>query len=257
MDVPQVDVSRLSVDLSGRVAVVTGGASGIGAATAALLSRSGAAVAVLDRAAEPAAAVADELPGSTLALGCDVTSSASVAEVVERVEAGLGPVDVLVNSAGIVALAPAEQLTDEQWRTTIEVNLTGTYLCCRAFGERMITRGRGTIVNLASQAANVGLPEHVAYCASKAGVQGMTRVLALEWGGRGVTVNTVSPTVVLTPLGRQAWDNEKGERHRAEIPAGRFAVPEEIAAVIAFLASGAADMINGADLAVDGGFTIR
>lgn len=257
MDVPQVDVSRLSVDLSGRVAVVTGGASGIGAATAALLSRSGAAVAVLDRAAEPAADVADELPGPTLALGCDVTSSASVAEAVERVEDGLGPVDVLVNSAGIVALAPAEQLTDEQWRTTLEVNLTGTYLCCRAFGERMITRGRGTIVNLASQAANVGLPEHVAYCASKAGVQGMTRVLALEWGGRGVTVNTVSPTVVLTPLGRQAWDNEKGERHRAEIPAGRFAVPEEIAAVIAFLASGAADMINGADLAVDGGFTIR
>ena len=121
----------------------------------------------------------------------------------------------------------------------------------------MIDRGYGKIINLASQAASVALPEHVAYCASKFGVVGLTRVLALEWGGRGVTANTISPTVVLTPLGIDAWDNPKGEAHMAEIPVGRFAMPNEIAAVAAFLASGAADMINGADLVVDGGFTIR
>jgi NAD(P)-dependent dehydrogenase (short-subunit alcohol dehydrogenase family) len=121
----------------------------------------------------------------------------------------------------------------------------------------MLERGRGKIINMASQAASVALPEHVAYCASKFGVVGLTRVLALEWAGRGVTANTISPTVVLTPLGITAWDNPKGEAHRAEIPVGRFAMPEEVAAAAAFLASGAADMINGADLVLDGGFTIR
>jgi NAD(P)-dependent dehydrogenase (short-subunit alcohol dehydrogenase family) len=128
---------------------------------------------------------------------------------------------------------------------------------CREVGARMLENGRGKIINLASQAATVALQDHVAYCASKFGVVGLTRVLALEWGGRGVTANTISPTVVLTPLGINAWDNPKGMAHLAEIPVGRFAMPEEIAATAAFLASGAADMINGADLVVDGGFTIR
>lgn len=253
---PVTDISRLSVDLSDTVAAITGGASGIGFAVAELYTRFGARVAILDVDHTAASAAAAQLDGA-VALGCDVTSSASVAEAVAAVWAKLGPVDVLVNSAGVARLAPAEDLEDAQWEATIAVNLSGTYRMCREMGRRMLERGSGKIINLASQAATVALPDHVAYCASKSGVIGLTRVLALEWAGRGVTANTISPTVVLTPLGMQAWDNEAGAAHLDQIPVGRFAMPEEIAAVAAFLASGAADMINGADLVVDGGFTIR
>lgn len=254
---PVTDVSSLSVRLDGQVAVVTGGASGIGRAIAERFTASGARVAVLDLDEDAARRVAAELPGDALAARCDVTSTESVRAAVAAVHEQAGPVDVCVNSAGIAALAPAESLSDASWDATIAVNLSGTYRVCREVGAGMLERGRGKIINLASQAATVALPEHVAYCASKFGVVGLTRVLALEWAGRGVTANTISPTVVLTPLGIAAWDNPKGEAHQAEIPVGRFAAPEEIAAVAAFLASGAADMINGADVVVDGGFTIR
>jgi NAD(P)-dependent dehydrogenase (short-subunit alcohol dehydrogenase family) len=212
---------------------------------------------ILDRDQEAATAAAARIGSGTVAHGCDVTSTASVRETVAAVEADVGAISILVNSAGVALLGPAEELSDAHWEATLAVNLSGTYRMCREVGAGMLERGRGKIINLASQAASVALVDHVAYCASKFGVVGLTRVLALEWGGRGVTANTISPTVVLTPLGINAWDNPKGMAHMAEIPVGRFAMPEEIAATAAFLASGAADMINGADLVVDGGFTIR
>jgi D-threitol dehydrogenase (NAD+) len=254
---PVTDISSLTVRLDGAVAVVTGGASGIGLAIAELFVSFGARVMIVDRDREAAEAAAARIGTGAQAYACDVTSSASVRAAVGEVMAAAGQIDILVNSAGVALLGPAEELSDEHWNATLGVNLTGTYLMCREVGARMLERGRGKIINLASQAATVALQDHVAYCASKFGVVGMTRVLALEWGGRGVTANTISPTVVLTPLGINAWDNPKGMAHMAEIPVGRFAMPEEIAATAAFLASGAADMINGADLVVDGGFTIR
>jgi NAD(P)-dependent dehydrogenase (short-subunit alcohol dehydrogenase family) len=121
----------------------------------------------------------------------------------------------------------------------------------------MLEQRSGKIISLASQAATVALSGHAAYCASKFGLVGLTKVLAAEWAGRGVTANTISPTVVLTDLGRQAWTGEKGERLKAQIPTGRFAYPGEIAAAAVYLASPAADMVNGADLLVDGGYTIQ
>jgi NAD(P)-dependent dehydrogenase (short-subunit alcohol dehydrogenase family) len=124
-------------------------------------------------------------------------------------------------------------------------------------GRVMLAQGNGTIINIASQAASVALDGHVAYCASKFGVLGVTKVLASEWAGRGVTVNSISPTVVLTELGKKAWDGPKGDALKQLIPTGRFALPEEIAASAVFLASDGARMINGADLLVDGGYTIR
>ena len=257
MLIPTTDVSDLRVDLTGKVAVITGGGSGIGTAIAERYRASGAVVVIVDRDLAAAQRVVSRLGGGASAAECDVTSSASVREAVERIVASHGRIDLLINCAGIARLAPAEELTDAAWASTLAVNLTGTYLMSREVGARMLAQGGGKIINLASQAGTVALPGHAAYCASKAGVIGLTRVLALEWAGRGVTANTISPTVVLTPLGISAWDNPAGEAHMAEIPVGRFAMPDEIAAVAAFLASRAADMINGADLVVDGGFTIR
>lgn len=260
---PGPDGVDLTNDFSGRTAIVTGGASGIGNAIARALATRGARVAIVDVRAEGAAAAAADLPaaghgdGVHAGFGCDVTDESSVAGTITAVSERFGGVDVLVNCAGIVALAPAEDLEPGAWAKTIDVNLTGTYRVAQAVGRRMLAAGYGRIVNIASQAAHVGIDGHAAYCASKAGVIGLTRVLALEWGGRGVTVNTVSPTVVLTDLGRAAWANENGLRHQDEIPTGRFATPDEIAAAVLFLAGESSAMVNGADLRVDGGFTIR
>ncbi len=250
----------LGNDFSDRVAVVTGGASGIGNAIARALADRGAQVAVVDVQAAAADAAARALPGGTdlhAALACDVTDDASVTATVDAVVARYGRIDVLVNCAGIALLAPALDLDATAWARTLDVNLTGTFRVAQAVGRVMVAAGHGRIVNIASQAAHVGLDGHAAYCASKAGVTGLTRALALEWGDRGVTVNTVSPTVVLTDLGRAAWANEKGLAHQDEIPTGRFATPDEIAAAVLFLAGDSSAMVTGADLRVDGGFTIR
>lgn len=255
---PGPDTVDLTNDFTGRTAIVTGGASGIGNAIARALAERGARVAIVDVRSDGASDAAAALTGDHHAgFGCDVTDETSVARTIADVVDGFGRIDVLVNCAGIVALAPAEDLEPGAWAKTIDVNLTGTYRVAQAAGRHMLAAGYGRIVNIASQAAHVGIDGHAAYCASKAGVIGMTRVLALEWGGRGVIVNTVSPTVVLTDLGKAAWANENGIRHQDEIPTGRFATPDEIAAAVVFLAGESSAMVNGADLRVDGGFTIR
>jgi NAD(P)-dependent dehydrogenase (short-subunit alcohol dehydrogenase family) len=169
----------------------------------------------------------------------------------------MGQIDILVNSAGIVALDPAELISQDAWIRTIDVNLTGTFYMCQAVGKHMLRSGYGKIVNLASQAGSVAIEQHIAYCASKFGVIGLTKVLALEWGSEGITVNSLSPTIVLTELGKKAWSGQKGEQAKTLIPTGRFAQPDEIAASALFLVSKSADMINGADLIVDGGYTIH
>ena len=248
----------LSFSLADKVILVTGAGSGIGAAIATAVSSRGATVAAVDLDGQRATATAEAVGGTARAWAADISDPTAVEETVAAVLARYGRIDVLINCAGVALLAPAEDLPAEQWDTTMRVNLTGSFLMSQAVGRAMIEHGSGgRIITLASQAASVGLPEHVAYCASKAGLLGMTRTLALEWGRHGITVNTISPTVVLTDLGRKAWDNPKGEAHKKEIPVGRFAEPEEIAAAAVFLASDASAMINGTDLVVDGGFTIR
>ncbi|HEY5821905.1 MAG TPA: D-threitol dehydrogenase [Propionibacteriaceae bacterium] len=250
-------VVDLDFALTDQVAVITGGASGIGAAIAAAYVAKGARVAILDLSIEAAAAQVAELGPQTLAVACDVRDQGSITAAVDQVVAELGRIDILVNCAGVVFLAPAEDLTAQAWDTTLAINLTGAFLMCQTVGVGMLAQGSGKIINLASQAASVALLEHAAYCASKFGLVGLTKVLASEWAGRGVTANTISPTVVLTELGRKAWDGPKGDALKTQIPTGRFAYPEEIAATAVFLASSAADMINGADLLVDGGYTVR
>ena len=247
----------LSFPLSGKAAFVTGGGSGIGAAIAEAFVKKGAKVAVVDINDQVARAKADALGESALPFVCDVSNAASVNATVSSVVSAFGRVDILVNSAGVVYLAPAEDLSLEHWERTIDINLKGSFLVTQAVGTVMIAAGHGgKIINLASQAGTVAIVEHVAYCASKFGVIGMSKTFAAEWGKHGICVNTISPTIVLTELGKKAWAGEKGEAAVKRIPVGRFAYPEEIAASAVFLASSGADMVNGADLIVDGGYTI-
>jgi D-threitol dehydrogenase (NAD+) len=242
--------------LAGKVAVVTGGASGIGEAIVDAYAAKGATVAVLDLAVDAAQRKVSQ-GNAAAAVGCDVTSEQSVVDAISTVSAQFGRIDVLVNSAGLATLGPAEEFSVDKWDLTMAVNLRGAFLVSQQVGRIMLAQGTGTVISLASQAATIALPGHVAYCASKFGLVGLTKVLALEWAGRGVTANTISPTVVLTPLGKEFWDNPEGEALKAQIPTKRFALPEEIAAAAVYLASDAAKMINGVDLLVDGGYTIR
>lgn len=244
--------------LAGQVALVTGAASGIGAAVSAAFAAKGVRLALCDLDAARAKDMAAQLGGDARALGCDVTDKTSVDACVASVIDTFGRIDILINSAGIVDLAPAEDIGIDVWQRTLDVNLTGSFLMAQAVARRMIADGGGgKIVNLASQAGSVAIEGHIAYCAAKFGVIGMTKTMALEWGKYGICVNSISPTVVMTELGRKAWAGPKGDAMKAQIPAGRFAEPDEIAAAAVFLASGGADMINGADLLIDGGFTVK
>jgi NAD(P)-dependent dehydrogenase (short-subunit alcohol dehydrogenase family) len=243
--------------LKDKVALVTGGGSGIGKSISEGLASKGVKVAVVDLSLESATVISTLIGHSSKAFQCDVSQASSVDKTINDVMKEFDQIDILVNSAGIAAIAPAETLTQREWDLTISVNLTGTFLMAQAVGKEMIKKKSGKIVNIASQAGTVALDGHAAYCASKFGVIGLTKVLASEWGPLGITVNSISPTVVLTDLGKKAWDGPKGEALKALIPTGRFAEPEEIAAAAIFLVSEGANMINGADLLVDGGYTIR
>lgn len=252
MDSPSLDDL---LDFSGKTTIVTGAATGIGRAVAEAFAARKARVALLDRDAA-VSDVAASLGAGHIAHVVDVTDEAGIERVVASVNEAFGRIDILVNNAGIGPLAPAEIYPTAEWDRTLAINLKGAFLMARAVVPGMLERRAGRIINMASQAAIIGIEGHVAYCASKAGIVGMTNCMALEWGPRGITVNAVSPTVVETELGLTGWAGEKGERARAAIPTRRFARPWEVAASVLYLASGAAEMVNGANLMIDGGYTI-
>ncbi|KGE68660.1 MULTISPECIES: SDR family oxidoreductase [Pseudomonas] len=243
-------------DLTGRCAVITGGAAGIGLACASLLVERGARVALLDR--DPAVVeVAASLGTGHLGLVADLRQLDSVQAAIDEALAGLGRIDYLVNSAGVALLDKALDVSENAWDTTLDINLKASFFVAQACARHMIEQGGGRIVNLASQAAVIGLDRHVAYCASKAAVVGMTKVLAMEWAPHGINVNAVSPTIVETALGKKAWAGELGEKAKLQIPVGRFAQPEEIAGLVLYLVSDAAKMITGENVVIDGGYSIQ
>jgi NAD(P)-dependent dehydrogenase (short-subunit alcohol dehydrogenase family) len=248
---------RLDFRLDGKVAIITGAGSGIGKAIAELFAARGARLALVGRSESVREMARSMGEDRARAFILDVSDSARIQPAVDEILAHFGSVDVLVNNAGISFREPAEETSEDKWDLTMAVNLKAVFLLSKAVGRHLLKQGRGKIVNIASQAAVVALTNHLAYCTSKYGLLGLTQVLALEWGPRGVQVNAVSPTVVLTEMGRQAWAGEPGEAMKQEIPLRRFAMPEEVAAATLFLASDAADMITGANLIVDGGYTIH
>lgn len=243
-------------NLEGKVAMVTGAAAGIGQAVAELFAAQGASLVLLDLSQE-IHEVAKRLPGSHLPIACNVASLVQIEEAVKQAETRFGTIDILVNNAGVALLNKADLVTETEWDTTMSVNLKAAFFLSQAVARIMAQKGKGQIVNLASQASVIALDRHVAYCASKAAMVSMTEVLAIEWAASGITVNAISPTVVETALGKKAWAGEVGEAMKKKIPAGRFAQPEEIAAAVLYLVSEHSRMITGANLLIDGGYTIQ
>jgi len=243
--------------LTGKTAVITGGAAGIGYATAEFFARKGVSLVLADLNPNTDV-IAKQLDQNAIGLSGDITDGAYRDQVIEAAAAQFGKIDILVNCAGIVALEKAEDIQESDWDRTMNINLKSSFMMAQRMGKYFIANEiSGSIVNMASQAGVIALDKHVAYCASKGAIIAMTKVLAYEWGKYGIRVNAVSPTVVLTELGHKAWDGPVGDEFKKEMPSERFAEPDEIAGVIAFLCSGAAAMITGHNLLVDGGFTIK
>jgi 3-oxoacyl-[acyl-carrier protein] reductase len=245
--------------LDGDVAVVTGARHGIGRAIAEALAEAGARVAVTHHDLAVAEVVAAEIGPEHAGFALDVRSTASVDAAAAAVTERLGEATILVNSAGVNRIAPSETYTDEDWAKVMDVNITGVFRCCRAFGERMLTAGHGCIVNVASIiGAEVGMPGRAPYGASKGAVVGLTRVLGVEWAGRGVRVNALLPGPVMTPMVRTAIDT--GVVVEQEVvdrtPAGRFADPEDVARAVVLLCSPDAGFVTAQTLVVDGGFSM-
>lgn len=242
--------------LEGQVVLVTGASRGIGEGLARRLSEAGARVAVAARATRELERLAAEIGG--LAVTLDVSSVQSIRAGVDRVARELGGIDVLVNNAGLGANHPALEVTEADWDEMMAVNLKGLFFCCQAAGKHMLAKGRGRIVNISSQASLVGIPDHAVYCASKGGVNQLTRVLALEWSARGVTVNAVAPTFIYTPGTKERLDQpEYLAGVLARIPAGRVGSIDDVAGAVIYLASEAAGLVTGTVLPVDGGWTAQ
>lgn len=243
-----------------RVAIVTGGGSGIGRAIAMALAADGCAIAIFDRNARTGDAVASEIERSgqrARAYEIDVTVSGRVGQVVEQVVKTFGRIDVLVNNAGIGFLGSVEELAEEEWDHVMSVNVKSVFLCSRAVIPHMVARGGGRIINVASVAGLVASPGRAAYCASKGAVVMLTRAMALDCASRNINVNSICPGVVITPMTEKSLRDPADRQRRLDgTPLKRLAQPEEIAPAAVYLAGPGGSFVTGSTLVVDGGWSI-
>jgi NAD(P)-dependent dehydrogenase (short-subunit alcohol dehydrogenase family) len=244
--------------LAGKIAVVTGGTSGIGRALSLGLAEAGAdviATARRQQQVDDTAAAIESLGRQTLRLASDVCDRASLEKLAAAAIDRFGKVDILVNCAGIIKRAPTLDFPEEEWTNIINTNLTGTLRACQVFGRSMLERGYGRIVNIASLNSFISLSEVAAYAASKSGVASLTKSLAVEWSKKGVTVNAVAPGVFRTDLNAKLLDSTaRGQELLMRTPMGRFGKTEELIGATVFLASDSSSFVTGQILAVDGGF---
>ncbi len=250
-------MSAALFDLTGKVAIVVGGTSGIGRALALGLGLAGADVVATGRRREFVEAGAAEIKAlgrRTLALCADVSDVTSLAALRDACVRELGRIDILVAAAGVTKRVPTLQMAEEDWDRIVATNLTGVLRACQVFGAPMVEQKRGRIITVASLASFVGLHEVAAYTASKAGVAGLTRALAVEWAAHGVTVNAIAPGVFETDLNRELLKSGRGQELLARTPMKRFGKVEELVGAAVFLASDAAGFVTGQLVAVDGGF---
>ena len=246
-----------SIDVLGKVAVVSGGTSGIGRALALGLAAAGADVVATSRSQEGVGAVANEIEAlgrRTLRIPSDVTDRNSLQSLHDEVIKDFGRVDILVNSAGITRKIPALDWTEEEWDRIMKVNLNGTLLTCQIFGRSMIAAGYGRIINIASLATSVAFHGVAAYGASKAAVGALTKSLAVEWAPHGVCVNAIAPGIFPTDLNRALLDSPRGHELTLRTPMQRFGRTEELVGAAIYFASESASFTTGQILAVDGGF---
>jgi 3-oxoacyl-[acyl-carrier protein] reductase len=242
-------------EFDGKVALVTGSARGIGRAVAELLAERGAKVAVTARRLEAAEAAAGEISGQVLAVELEVSDPSSVAAAVDTVTGAWDRIDVLINNAGITRDNLALRMKLEDWRSVLETNLTGAFLCTKQCLRPMIRARTGTVVNVSSVVGSLGNPGQANYCASKAGLEGLTRSLAREYANRGIRVNAVAPGFITTDM-TEALSEEARQELLRQIPLGRLGAPASVAEAVAFLASERASYITGHVLHVNGGMSM-
>jgi NAD(P)-dependent dehydrogenase (short-subunit alcohol dehydrogenase family) len=254
------DAVDLTCRLAGEVAIVTGGSQGIGQAVASRLAAEGAAVAILARTAQNVSRATDELlarGAQAMGVPCDVTDRAQVHSAVEQVVSKFGRVTVLINHAGLFKHAPFVDMTDEMWDEIIRVNLTGMFIVGQEVARQMVAQGLGgRIVNMSSVAGRIAHSDQTAYGVTKAGIESMTRSMAMDLAPYGIIVNAVAPGTIETPFSVGNLSEEAVAKRVGRIPLGRLGLPEEVAAVIAMLASRDAAYVTGAVLAIDGGLTV-
>lgn len=246
-------------DLSGKVAMVTGGTRGLGEVAATALAKAGADVAVCGRS-EPdlkrVSSAIQDLGRESDGFRMDVTSKTNVRETVAQILDRFGKVDILFNNAGVNLRVPALEFPEEEWDRVINTNLKGYFLVAQAVVPQMIDRGYGKVINMSSILGTVGLPNQLAYCASKGGIDQMTKVMALEWAKLGVRVNAIGPTYFETELVAQLRnDPERFKFINDRTPMGRWGYPIEVEGIVIFLASPASDFITGQTIYIDGGWT--
>lgn len=246
-------------DLEGRVAWVTGAGRGLGRAAAKGLAAAGVRVALTSRSAEDLENVSEEIgPDQALVLPGSVSNSGQMTRAASDVVNKWGTLDILVNMAGInPSVVDSDRVSDKDWQDVLDVNLTGTFYCCRAVAPVMLAAGSGSIINVSSIHASVGVPRMPAYAATKGGVEALTRALAVEWAASEIRVNCLAPGYFLTPLTNRYLESRNKGAVLSSIPMGRVGDPPEIMGAVLFLASSQSSYVTGSTLTIDGGWTAQ